>query len=72
MEFLKVIFRETRGVLIDGKRSNQTNVVIEREAGTYTISLDPPPDFKPKEIKLALDPGTTGPLSPKEVSFEKI
>jgi hypothetical protein len=72
MEYLKVNFREARRVLIDGKSSNQTNVVIEKEAGTYTVSLVPPPDFKPTEIKVALDPGTTGPLSPKEVSFETI
>lgn len=72
MEYLKVNFREVRQVLIDGKFSNQTNVVIEKEAGTYTISLVPPPNFKPKKIKVALDSGTTGPLSPKEVSFETI
>jgi hypothetical protein len=29
MEFLKVIFFEERGVLVNGKRSGKTNLVIE-------------------------------------------
>ena len=46
MAFLKVNFPgKERGVLIEGKLSGKTNVVIEREAGTYTISLEPPADF---------------------------
>lgn len=74
MEYLKVIFPgEGRGVLIEGKRSGKTNVVIEREAGKYTISLEEPPaDFYPKEIYVELDPNKTGPLSPKEVPFAKV
>src|SRR5437763_1694542 len=52
MEFLKVIFFEERGVLVNGKRSGKTNLVIEIEAGTHTISLAPPTDFKPKKIKM--------------------
>lgn len=73
MAFLKVNFPdEERGVLIDGKLSGKTNVVIEREAGTYTISLAPPPDFKPKEMQVVLEPNGSGPLSPQEVDFEKV
>ena len=73
MAFLKVNFPgKERGVLIEGKLSGKTNVVIEREAGTYTISLEPPADFDPKKIKVVLDPNETGPLSPKEVTFAKV
>ena len=46
--------------------------VIEIEAGTHTISLAPPTDFKPKKIKVVLEADQTGPLSPKEVTFETV
>ncbi len=72
MAFLKVIFFEERGVLVNGKRSGKTNLVIEIEAGTHTISLAPPTDFKPKKIKVVLEADQTGPLSPKEVTFETV
>jgi len=72
MEFVKVIFFEERGVLVNGKRSGKTNLVIEIEAGTHTISLAPPTDFKPKKIKVVLEADQTGPLSPKEVTFETV
>jgi len=73
MEYLKVKFPgEERGVLIEGKLSGKTNIVIEREAGTYRISLKPPADFDPKEIQVVLGPNETGPLSPKEVTFAKV
>ncbi|TMB71137.1 MAG: hypothetical protein E6J54_12945 [Deltaproteobacteria bacterium] len=72
MEFLKVIFFEERGVLVNGKQSDKTNLVIEIEAGTHTISLAPPTDFKPKKIKVVLEADQTGPLSPKEVTFETV
>lgn len=73
MEHLKVIFPEDgRGVLIDGQRNGTTNVVIQIDAGTYTVSLVPPPVFIPTEQRVVLDPNQTGPLSPKEVAFAKI
>jgi hypothetical protein len=70
MPFLKVSFFEGRGVLIDGKLSGKTNLVIEIQAGTHTISLAPPADFKPAELTVVLEADETGPLSPKEVNFE--
>ena len=57
-------------MLIDGKRRGRTNVVIEIEAGSYTVSLVPPHDFTPPEIPLTLDPSQTSPLQPKEVTFD--
>jgi hypothetical protein len=73
MAFLKIIFpEEQRGVLVNRKLCGKTNVVIEIQAGTHTISLVPPPDCKPAEIQIVLGPNDTGPLSPLEVTFEKI
>jgi hypothetical protein len=73
MEYLKVVFPEDeRGVLIDGKRNGKTNVVIEVEAGTHTLSIVPPPACDPTEQQVVLAPNQTGPLSPKEVAFAKI
>ena len=72
MEYLKVNFSKDRGVLVDGNPSGRTNVVIEIEAGTYTISLAPPPDFAPEEQGVVLDPNETSPLSPKEISFATV
>ena len=71
MAFLKVIFWEERGVLVDGKRSGKTNFVIEIEEGTHTISLEPPANFKPSQVTVVLAADQTGPLSPREVSFER-
>jgi hypothetical protein len=72
MEFLKVFFFEERAVLVNGKRSGKTNLVIEIEAGIHTISLAPPWDFKPEKITVVLEVDQTGPLSPKEVTFENV
>jgi hypothetical protein len=72
MGFLKVNFPSKRAVLVNGNRSGKTNVVIEIQNGTHTISLAPPPDFKPNRITIILEPNGSGPLSPQEVTFEKI
>lgn len=72
MEYLKVNFLKERGVLVNGNQSGKTNLVIEIEAGTHTISLAPPPDFSPREINVTLEPNQTSPLSPQEVTFETV
>lgn len=72
MEYLKVNFPKERGVLVNGNQSGKTNLVIEIEAGTHTISLAPPPDFSPREINVILEPNQTSPLSPQEVTFETV
>lgn len=73
MEHLKVSFPDDgRGVLIDGKHNGTTNVIIQIEAGTYTVSLAPPPDCNPAQRQVVLNPNETGPLSPKKVTFAKI
>jgi hypothetical protein len=73
MEYLRVVFPEDDcGVLIDGKRNGKTNVVIEVEAGTHTVSVVPPPACDPAECRVILKANDTGPLSPREVPFAKI
>jgi len=73
MEYLKINFPEVRGLLVNGKPFGKTTQeVIEIEAGTHTISLQPPANFQPQEIIIVLEPNKTGPLSYREVDFEKI
>jgi hypothetical protein len=69
MEYLIVRFHEARGVLADKVDQGQTNQVIELESGTYTISLAPPANFKPKRRKITLS--NTSPIKPKEITFAK-
>lgn len=72
MAFLKVVFPvDGMDVLINGKRRGTTNVAFEIEAGTYTVSIAPPPACDPAECEVVLKQNETGPLSPREVSFAK-
>ena len=72
MEYLLVRFGcEERAVVIDEKGQGRTNQVLEVEKGTHKISIEAPPfDFTPSLIKIVLK--NTTPLSPREVTFEKI
>jgi len=72
MEYLRIRFPKDRPVLVNGNPSGRTNIVIEIEAGTHTISLAPPPDFRPTEITVVLEPNQTSPLDPREVTFETV
>jgi len=68
MEYLIVRFRESRRVMTDGEYNGQTNTLLELEAGTHTVSLEPPANFTPKSLVLLLR-GTSA-LAPKEVTFD--
>jgi hypothetical protein len=72
MEYIIVKFGgEDRGVVIDGISQGRTEMVLEVERGSHEISLEEPPsDFKPLDEKVVVR--DTTPLSPQEVSFEKI
>lgn len=73
MAFLKVVFPDDgMDVLIDGKRRGKTNVAFEIEAGTYAVSIAPPPACDPAECEVVLKSNESGPLSPREVSFAKV
>jgi hypothetical protein len=67
MEYLLVHFPASRRVKVGSVFQGKTEELIELEAGTYIITLEPPINFAPKkqEVQLA---GTT-PLSPREVIF---
>lgn len=70
-EFLVVNFDEDRGVIIDGAPGEwRTNQVLQLQAGTYFVTLEPPPNFTPPEIKVVLRHTTV--LAPKEITFTKV
>jgi hypothetical protein len=71
MEYLWVTFDEDRGVIINsGPGAWRTNQILQLEAGTYVIALEPPANFKPPGIWLVLSDTTV--LSPDEITFTKI
>lgn len=70
MEYLKVSFPEDRGVKVDGRPAGRTNVVVEIEGGTHSVTLDGPRDFAPPSQPVVLDATTV--VGPKEISFRKI
>lgn len=59
-----------RDLIIDDHIEGKTNQTLELERGTHRISLTPPDDFTPKEMKIVLKYTTA--ISPMEVHFEKI
>ena len=68
MEYLLVSFAKSRTVLVDDSPQGKTNKILSLSKGTYTVSLEPSSDIKPKEVTVALK-GTT-PIKPKKVKFE--
>ena len=71
MEFLLVTFDEDRGVIVNGARGEwQTNEMFQLDAGSYVITLAPPPSFRPAEIKVVLKNTTV--FNPKEITFTKV
>ncbi len=68
MEYLLVRFPRSRRVLIDSEFNGRTNVLIELEAGTYTVGLGPPANFTPESRRVVLK--DTGKFEPKEVAFD--
>jgi len=69
VEYLIVHFPETRRVLIDGLDQGPTDQTIELAPGTYTVSLSPSDDVKPKKRRITLS--KTSPIKPSEVAFGK-
>ncbi len=71
MAFLIVKFSEARRVIIDDVDTGiDTDQIIEAETGHHSVTLGPPPDFKPPVQEIVLEDNTA--LDPKEVYFEKI
>jgi hypothetical protein len=70
-EFLLVRFDEDRSVIVNGAAGEgRTNQVLRLQAGTYVITLAPPPNFTPAEIKVVLKNTTV--FDPKEITFTKV
>jgi hypothetical protein len=67
MEYLVVHYTTSRRVKVDGEFNGVTEVLIELEAGTHTVTLEPPPNFDPGEQTIVLQ--DTSALSPCEVTF---
>ncbi len=68
MEYLLVRFSESREVRIDGVPNGKTNIVLDLEAGTHTVTLGPPRNFTPIEQTVLLE--NTAPLAPCRVTFQ--
>jgi hypothetical protein len=66
-EYLVVKFPKPRKVLLNGVPKGNTNELLPLEAGKYTVSLEPPPDFKPPAQDIDL--GNTSAEHPQEVVF---
>ena len=70
MAFLVVRFSESRRVIIDSVDTGiSTDQIIEVETGHHSVTLSPPPDFKPSVQEIVLEDNIA--LDPKEVPFEK-
>jgi hypothetical protein len=71
MEYLLVKFPEARRVILNGVDTGQdTDQVIEMEAGHHTVTLSGSADYTPDEQIIVLQ--DTSALDPMEVRFEKI
>jgi hypothetical protein len=67
MEFLIVLFPETRGVRVDGAPQGWANTVLQFEAGEYDITLEPPANFAPVSQHVLLQ--NTAALDPCRIQF---
>ena len=67
---IKFKFLEDRDLIVGGEKQGTTNQRVELPGGTHTITLGPPMDFFPKNMKIVLKDTTV--ISPREVRFEKI
>jgi hypothetical protein len=70
MEYLAVRFEASRRVLVNDNPFGFTNTVIQLDAGTHQITLEPPPDFSP--IAQTVMVRDTSPLDPMIVTFHRL
>jgi hypothetical protein len=68
MEYLFVRFPDRREVRIDGSPHGWTNVVLQLEAGTHTVTLALPRNFSPIEQTVLLQ--NTAAIDPCRITFE--
>ena len=67
MEYLIVLFPETRGVMVDDKVQGKTNIVLQLEAGDHDVTLEPPRNFSPTSQHIVLQ--NTAALDPCRITF---
>lgn len=70
MEFLLVVFDESREVRVGNRPQGKTNIVLDLEAGLHTVTLGPPFDYSPIEQKVRLR--NTAPLDPCRIVFQRL
>jgi hypothetical protein len=70
MEYLIVLFPETRGVRVDGARQGWTNTVLPLDAGDHDVELEPPRNFSPVSQHICLE--NTAPLDPYRITFHRL
>lgn len=71
MEFLVVEFDGDRGVVInDATGAWRTNEILQLQAGSYVVALEPPNDFLPASIPVVL--AHTAVLRPKTIRFDRV
>jgi hypothetical protein len=70
MEFLLVLFDDSREVRVGDVPQGKTNIVLELEAGVHRVALGPPNDFSPLEQKVRL--ANTAAMDPCRVVFQRL
>ena len=70
MEFLLVIFDDSREVRVGDVPQGKTNIVLELEAGVHRVALGPPNDFSPLEQKVRL--ANTAAMDPCRIVFSRL
>jgi len=70
MEYLLVLFSESREVRVGKVPQGKTNVVLELEAGIHRVTLGPPYDYSPMEQKVRL--AHTAPMAPCKIVFQRL
>jgi hypothetical protein len=70
MEFIIVIYPETRGVLIDGTRSGETNETLMVDEGHHEFKLDGNEDYTPLSQEVLVQ--NTDPDDPMKIFFTPI
>jgi hypothetical protein len=70
VEYLLVWFEASRRVVVNKSPSGFTNTIIQVDAGTHTVTLEPPPDFSPVAQTVLLK--NTSPLAPLTITFHRL
>jgi hypothetical protein len=70
VEYLLVRYYRRRSVMVKDRVIGYANEVIEIEGGEYTITMSPPPNYRPESYDIVIR--NTSALNPKVLDFEPI